>query len=458
ALTGADVAYTINLAKTNPGVGYSSLVPEGLIGATASGNTVTVTFKSPAPYAAWQYFLWNNPILPQSIWSALSSTEQLTGANLTPIGSGPMTLVATNTTGGAAGLGEQCYQDNPNWWAIKDLGLSFKFKYLCDAVNGSNSVELSALLSGNLDWSNNFLPGINSLMVTGGDTFLKTYYPKTPYMLSANTTWLELNTAKAPMSNLNFRKAVAYGVNPQAIVTGDYDGIVAPANPTGLLPNLDSYIDQSVVKQYGYSYNPALAKKYLAESGYKGQTLSLMVPTGWSDWVAAVQIIATELESIGIHISLIYPEANTKTSDEDSGNYDMCLDNNAQASSDPYSYFDRVFQLPIGGKTNEEAAGLNLERFSDPGAWSTLEQAAVTNPNDTAKVNALYGQLEADFLQNLPEIPLWYNGAWFQGNTTYWTNYPSSTNPDDQNTPVLWFSWLGATTTVFALADLRPAH
>jgi len=47
-LTGADVAYTINLAKTNPAVSYSNLVALGMIGATASGNTVTVAFKSPA--------------------------------------------------------------------------------------------------------------------------------------------------------------------------------------------------------------------------------------------------------------------------------------------------------------------------------------------------------------------------------------------------------------------------
>ena len=183
------------------------------------------------------------------------------------------------------------------------------------------------------------------------------------------------------MNNLNFRKAVAYAVNPQAIVSGDYDGIVEPANPTGLLPNLGSYIDQSVVKQYGFSYSPKLAKQYLSKSGYKGQTLSLMVPTGWSDWVAAVQIIATELESIGIHMSLVYPEANTKTADEDNGNYDMDLNNNVQASSDPYSYFDHVYQLPIGGKSNEQASGLNLERYSDPTAWATLEKAATTNPS-----------------------------------------------------------------------------
>ena len=76
---------------------------------------------------------------------------------------------------------------------ISQLGLKFKFKYLVDVVNGSNNVELSALTAGQIDWSNNFLPGINELISgLGGNAGyrLKTYYPKAPYMLPANTVWL----------------------------------------------------------------------------------------------------------------------------------------------------------------------------------------------------------------------------------------------------------------------------
>jgi peptide/nickel transport system substrate-binding protein len=190
---------------------------------------------------------------------------------------------------------------------LPQLGLSFKFKYLCDSVNGSNNVELSALLSNDLDWSNNFLPGINTLKVIGGDSFIQTYYPKAPYMLSANTAWLEPNTSKAPMNNVNFRKALAYGINPEGVVSGVYSGIVKAANPTGLMPNLDSFISPSVLKQYGFSYNPTLAKQYLAKSGYKGQTLTLEVPDGWTDWMAAIQNISSQLNAIGIKVNPSIP-------------------------------------------------------------------------------------------------------------------------------------------------------
>ena len=448
ALTGADVAYSINLAMTNKSDPYNSFVST-VTSATADGNTVTVKFGSSPGYAEWQEYLWKAPVVPQHVWSKLSATQQITGANTAPVGTGPMLLDTYNTT-------EVAYKDNPNWWAISQLGLSFKFKYLVDVVNGSNNVELSALTAAQVDWSNNFLPGINELVSgLGGNAGygIKTYYSSSPYMLSANTVWLEPNTTKAPMSNVNFRKALAYAINPAQIVSVDYSGITKAANPTGLLPNLSSFIDPSVVSKYGFSYNPTLAKQYLAKSGYNGQAITLEVPDGWTDWMEATSIIAQDLAAVGIKISLIYPQDAARNSDLTSGNYDLALDNNASLDSSPWSYFQRVFNLPI---VKQQTAQLNWERLDDPAAWNLVQEASTTPPTDTAKLDSIYGQLEADYLQQLPQIPLWYNGAWFQGNTQYWTDYAAN-GTGDQNTPVMWEGYLGAMTTVYALAALTPA-
>jgi peptide/nickel transport system substrate-binding protein len=446
-LTGADVAYSINLARTNKSDPFGSNVST-VTNATASGNTVTVTFNSTPAYTAWQDYLWKAPVVPQAIWSKLSASNQITGANKNPVGTGPMLLDTYNAT-------EVAYKDNPSWWAIKQLGLSFKFKYLVDVVNGSNNVELSALTAAQIDWSNNFLPGINELVsgLNGNAGYgFKTYYPKSPYMLSANTVWLEPNTTKAPMNNVDFRKALAYAINPAQIVSVVYGGITEPANPTGLLPNLSGYVNSSVVSKYGFSYNPALAKQYLAKSGYKGQAITLEVPDGWTDWMAGIQVISQEAAAVGIKITPIYPQDAARTSDLTSGNYDLALDNDASADSTPWSYFQRVYNLPI---QTQQTAQLNWERITDPAAWSLVQEASATPVSDTAKLDSIYTQLETDFLQQLPEIPVWYNGAWFQGNSQYWANYPSSTT-SDQYTPVMWYGYLGAMTTVYALAHLTP--
>ncbi len=446
-LTGADVAYSINLARTNATDPYSANVST-VADATANGNTVTVTFKGTPGYTEFTDYLWKAPVLPEHIWSKFPASQIATDAHLNPVGTGPMTLDTYNTQ-------EVVYQTKPSWWATSALGLSFKFKYLIDVVNGSNDQELGQLTAGNIDWSNNFLPGINQLMqAVGGNSgyTLKTYYPTTPYMLSANTVWLEPNDAVAPMSNVNFRKALAYALDPAVIAQTVYGGITKAANPTGLLPNLSSYVNTSVVSADAPTYNPTLAKQYLAKSGYNGQAITLQVPDGWSDWMDATTVIKSELDAIGINLQLIYPQANARTANVTDGNFDLQLDNNAGLDSTPWSYYQRVYQLPI---EKQQTSELNWERFSSPSDWALVQEAATVPLTDTTKLDSIYTQLETDFFAQEPVIPLWYNGAWFQGNTQYWEDYPSSTG-SDQNMPVMWDGYLGAMTTVYALADLRP--
>jgi peptide/nickel transport system substrate-binding protein len=156
ALTGADVAYSINLARTNATDPYSANVAT-VASATANGNTVTVTFKGTPSYTEFTDYLWKAPVLPQHVWSKFPASQIATAANTNPVGTGPMTLDTDNAQ-------EVAYQTKPSWWATSALGLSFKFKYLVDVVNGSNDQELGQLTAGNIDWSNNFLPGINQLL------------------------------------------------------------------------------------------------------------------------------------------------------------------------------------------------------------------------------------------------------------------------------------------------------
>ena len=450
ALTGADVAFSINLAKNNAADPWNANVST-VQGVSVSGGTVTVHFSKTPAYTSWQDFLWNAPILPASTWSKLSATDQMTTANTSPVATGPMLLASTTNT-------QACFSVNPHWWGTAQLGLKFRFKYLCDEENSTNNQELSQLLATNIDWSNNFLPGISALVngALGGNSGygIKTYYPTKPYMLSANTVWLDLNTTKAPMNNANFRKAVAYAINTQQIESSVYAGTVRVASPVGLLPSLKSYVNNSVQSKYGFKYSPALAKQLLKKSGYKGQKLTLEVPNGWTDWMAGIDVIAQDLNAIGIHVTPTYPQYATRESDLISGTYDMALDNNAGIDATPWSYFQRIYNLPI---LKQQSATLNWARYTDKTAWSLVQQAATVPLSNTAKLKSIYSQLEQRFLQSLPVIPLWYNGAWFQGQTKYWTNYPSSTSPTDQYTPIMWHGWLGAMTTIYALANLKPA-
>jgi len=454
-MTAQDVAFTINLASTDPGIYYSSLAADVKSVSVTGTDSLVVTFNHPSS-EDWQQFLYSDPILPQHIMGTWSNTELNTSMNATPVGSGPFTLYSTNAE-------EVVYTVYPKWWGTTDLGVHFAFTYWANITSPSNNVSLSDLLQDQVDLDNNELAGISTLVAspistgnlsgTGGFN-LETYYPKSPYMLSANTVWLEPNLIKAPTSNLNFRKAVAYAIDPQQIVQIDYAGIVAAANPTGLMPSQFPYLDKAALAKYGFSYNVALAKKYLAMSGYKHQVVTIECPTGWTDWMGGIEIVVNDLKAVGINAKAYFPSYAARTSDLEDGTFDFALDNNATIAADPYAYFYREFRLPI---SKVQSAQDNMERANNPTAWALVQKLNSTPPTDTSARLALFGQLETIELQTLPEIPLWYNGAWAQYNTSVWTNWPSSTNPSNQYTPVTWGGWLGNMTTILAVAQLKLA-
>ncbi len=58
-------------------------------------------------------------------------------------------------------------------------------------------------------------------------------------------------------------------INIDQIVTADYGNIVQKANPTGLLPTWNKWIDKAQAAKLGFKYNVAGAKALLAANGYK---------------------------------------------------------------------------------------------------------------------------------------------------------------------------------------------
>jgi peptide/nickel transport system substrate-binding protein len=148
------------------------------------------------------------------------------------------------------------------------------------------------------------------------------------------------------------------------------------------------------------------------------------------------------------------PEAQ-RDADLARGDYELALNDAVGLGSTPWSYYDTVYQLPLA---KVQPGPQNTERFSSTADWALVQEAAATPLTDTTALDGIYANLEQDFLQQLPEIPLWYGGAWFQASTSHWDNYPSATAAHDNYTPVMWAGWLGCATTVLALAQLTPAH
>lgn len=435
-VSAADVAYSLDLARDNISDPYHQDVL-GATSVTAAGHTVVVHFSSPVNYPLWDEYLWHAPVLPRAFPPAVAGTTPAR-----TVSSGPMLLYRVGGNGA-------CYRLDPWWWGLSQMHLHFAFRYLCDEVSAPAGQQLSALLSGRLDWSNSLLGGASSLGGYPGTGYGVTmYYPGQPFMLPGATEWLSFGRGSASVGDPRFRRALAYAVDPAKVAADDYGGTVEPAGALGLLPLQKSFVGNGVLARYGFAFSAAKAKSLLRRSGYGGQSLQLEVVSGSPEIDNAAITVVTELRAVGVKVSVLTVAPARLRSDLASGNYDLSFVAGPGPDPTPWQYFDDAFSRAEGLSSTVKSQVQHL-----------LRAAAGTPFDKQSELLDYYKQIEEVFLLQLPVVPLWYSGAWFEASTAHWEGYPSASQHADHYTPVMWPGWLGSTTTVLALAALRPvAH
>ena len=448
--TGKDVVFNVNLQRFNTGQ-WNNLWVNLKQPIAVSGNTVVFNFKGTPNYVQWQNMIWNLPMISPVQGKTITTAQELTTYNPhNPIGTGPYKL----DTSGYDVTTRVVWEKRAHWWAAeKGLAPSPAPQYVIDLVNTSNTNSLSAVLAGVEDLNNNYLPGVSKLVDSGK---VKTYFPKAPYMLSANTAWLEPNTTVAPLSDRVFRRALAMSIDISKIVRDDYGNLVLPASPTGLLPTWKKTVNTGLVKTYGFKHDAAAAKALLLKAGYKLDgsgmflnkdgskiDLGIAVPQGWSDWEAARDMIVSSAKTAGIRLHVEVKDFNTWRSDRNTGKYDLLVDNPYQLADNTWTYWNGIFHLPVI-TTGTGQTFANYERYQNATAWMLTQKLDQTPPSNTKAIKSLNDQLQKIMLKELPLIPLWYNGIWAQMTSKYWTNWPSA-NSNRQYIPVMWGGYLQMT-------------
>ena len=453
-LNAEDVAFTFNLGKQYAALWFSPMW-EYVESVTATSDTeVEFKLSSDPLYQEFENNLYNIPIVPKHIWENLSEEDITVGVNENPVGSGAYKYLTNSAD-------RNVWVRNDGWWGIDVFGEPAP-KYIVDILTSSNNVALGMVLKGEIDLSNNFLPGVAELVDKG---YIHTYYAEAPYMLSANTAVLFLNTTMKPMDDAAFRRALAFAIDVPSIVNVAYAQLVKAASPSGLLPVLDRFVDQDVMDELGYYFDTAEAKQMLADAGYvdidgdgfvetpDGEKIELEVtcPSGWTDWMAAIDIIAASVQEAGINLKAAYPDYGAWNTALMGGTFSMTLNNWASMSNTPWTLYNLLFRHPI----QEQMQSGNFGRYENQEVFDLVDALAKIPMSDEAGMIAACSDIQTALLTDMPMIPLWYNGLWAQFNDSTWTNWPTE-NSASPTLPTTWSGYwqLGGLQT---LINLTPA-
>src|SRR5687767_13983885 len=254
------------------------------------GNVKAVEALSPERVA----FLLKEPrasflaILTAGAASIVSPTAVMKAGHdyaLQPVGTGPFKFASWDR-------GQRVVlEKNPGYW---------KFPVKVDRVIYRPIVEdqarLTELLTGTLDLIVGVPADYVSQLETGGKVgVLK--------QVGAHVWYLGINNQKKPFDDKRVRQALNYAVNKDAIVRDVLKGTGTPSRGP-VLPN--TWAADATLK--AYPYDPARAKKLLAEAGYpNGFSTTLWVPesgSGMQSPVAMSTVMQSNLKAVGVNVVL----------------------------------------------------------------------------------------------------------------------------------------------------------
>ena len=319
-------------------------------------------------------------------------------------------------------------------------------KYLAHAMYADNAASETAFKAGQIDVNQQFIPNVQDLWLKE-KLPISTFYDEEPYgvCLTMPTAWYNMNIPVIK-ENPALRKAIALAV--------DYPSIIANAMtnqspsfedvPRSLMNPTDgeqALYDHDAVKDLQWAGNDIEgAKALLDEAGlvdtdgdgyreWNGEKISLNAccPNGWTDWQAAMEIVADAGEKIGVEIVTLYPEWSiyqTVYTDPDQTEYKIFMQSpNAAAPSSPWARCMALMSSQYVGVQNNWSG--NFGQYVNEEADAILEK--IPTVTDKEELVKLYTDLTKIYLTDVPSFSLMYRPAAFDAvNETVWTNFPSA--------------------------------
>jgi peptide/nickel transport system substrate-binding protein len=438
-LTAADVAFTYNLVKAHSAINLAGL---SISSVSSSGNTVTLTFPT-SQYTNLQEIA-GVPILPQSVWG---SVNPVTFTDSNPVGTGPYKLKSFTAQGFTL-------TKNPDYWQSSLV----KVQNVYFPVYTSNTSALDALFAGNIDWTGNFIPGLQQDFVSKAPAYH--HFWEAP----GSTNALMPNLHKWPTNQLPVRKAISLAINRSLLASEGEAGLENPVlNTTGItLPTFSAWSGPVASDTVSATGSASAAEQVLTAAGYKKDSagfyalggkevdVTLVSPSAYTDYAAVGSMVAQELKAAGINASFSGLTVNAWNADMGDGNFSLAehWSNNGLT---PYNLYDNW--LNSAEDTGNTATG-DYERLNDPALDADLSKLA--GDQTVQQQTADLVPIESYVSQNLPVIPVTTASEWFEYNSQHFVGWPTQQDPYETGQPSGTNNSAGSGTDEVVLLHLSP--
>ncbi|MGB4779209.1 ABC transporter substrate-binding protein [Microbacterium sp.] len=289
---------------------------------------------------------------------AIVEKENVESGEITtaPVGTGPFS-VSEYAAGDHITLAA-----NPDYWGGAPKLGRVEYRFISEPATAQ-----AALKAGDIDWTD-VVPTQQVQRLEGDDTVTLGLTPSSDYW------YLALNERREPWNDVRVRQAIAYAIDRDAIVQAVSYGTAAQ--------------NQLAIPEQSFWYTPYdtystdldKAKSLLADAGVTGGTIDMLATSDYPETVTAAQIIASELEPLGITVSIRQPDFSTWLDEQNSGNFDMLM-MGWLGNIDPDDFYY---------SQHHTDGGSNAQGYSNPEVDRLLDAGRIETDADARK--DLYGQ------------------------------------------------------------------
>lgn len=366
-----DVVFTVEYTKDHP----YQWVDSAIIERAEALDDLTVKLTLSAPYAPFLDQVGGTlPILPEHIWSEVDDPVNYREQDAL-VGTGPYTLKVEDYN---MAQGTYRYVAYDGYY----LGSPKVEELLFVKISAPNAA--AELLQGRVN-----MASIEPEMIGQLEGSFE--------ILSVPAHWwnykLMINHQKEPLSDKRFRQALAYAIDREKLVEIAGRGYGLAGSP-GFIPSDNDWYNPEMDDYY--PHDPAEAEELLADMGYDGRKIEVLIKGGDTTAERIGELIEADLLAVGINVDLRTMESKAVDSKVGEWDFDLAVSGHGGVIGDPNF---------LAGNTLDD--DFNSARYRDnPELTALLEEQVKETDEDSRR--EMIDEAQVLYAEDVPALTLFY--------------------------------------------------